>query len=196
MFFFVAYEETRKIIAMHAKAFIHKLLTPVIHNARVKALTEVILAVIATKELVLTKIGRAINSGIQERSGIQKINRLLGNKHLQSEQKIISEAIAALLIGNKKRPEIIVDWSKYPNSEDAILRAALSVEGRALTLYEERHPIKKMGNREVQKKFLNTLHEIIAADCKPIIVTDAGFHNTWFKEVIRLGWDYVGRVRG
>jgi len=182
--------------AMHAKGFLHKLLSPVIHKSRVKVLSEVVLAAIYSKELILTKLGRAIDANIQERSGIQKVNRLLGNKHLLKEQKIISEVIGELLIGNKKHPEIIIDWSKYPNSEDAILRAALAVEGRALTLYEERHPIKKMGNRKVQESFLKTLKEIIPMDCEPTIVTDAGFHNDWFKEVLKLGWNYVGRIRG
>lgn len=181
---------------MHAKGFLHKLLTPVIHKARVKALTEVVLSAIYTKELVLTKLGRAIDSGIQERSGIQKVNRLLGNSHLLNEQKIIYHVIGGLLIGNKKHPEIIVDWSKYPNSEDAILRAALAVEGRAITLYEERHPVKKMGNGKVHKNFLIVLKKILPANCEAIIVTDAGFHNDWFRDVLKSGWDYIGRIRG
>ena len=181
---------------MHAKGFLHKLLSPAIHLGRVKALTEVVLAAIYAKELVLTKLGRAIDSGIQERSGIQKVNRLLGNRHLLGEQAIIYQSIGTLLIGNKKHPEIIVDWSKYPNSEDAILRAALAVEGRALTLYEERHPVKKMGNRKIQKNFLIALKGILPANCEAMIVTDAGFHNDWFREVLKLGWDYIGRIRG
>ena len=30
----------------------------------------------------------------------------------------------------------------------------------------------------------------------PVIVTDAGFQNTWFTEVLKLKWNYVGRIRG
>lgn len=196
MVFFVAHEETRKINAMHVKGFLHKILTPVIHKARVKVLTEVTIAAVTIKKLTLTALGRAIDSPIQERSGIQKINRLLGNESLLNDYVPIANAVSNILIGNKKYPEIIVDWTKYPNSEDAVIRAALAVEGRALTLYEERHPIKKMGNKKVQKRFLKSLKQVIPADCRPIIVTDAGFHNDWFKEVLKLGWDYVGRIRG
>lgn len=181
---------------MHAKGFLHKILVPVIHKAQVKVLTEVTTAAIITKKLTLTALGRAIDSPIQERSGIQKVNRLLGNRSLLGEKVPISTAVSTTLIGNRKHAEIIVDWTKYPNSEDAVIRAALAVEGRALTLYEERHPIKKMGNRQIQKFFLKTLKEIIPATCKAIIVTDAGFHNDWFKEILELGWDYVGRIRG
>jgi hypothetical protein len=181
---------------MHVEGFLHKILAPVIHKARVKVVSEVVTAAITTKKLTLTALGRAIESPIQERSGIQKVNRLLGNRSLLIDYPYIAKAISNLLIGNKKHPEIIVDWTKYPNSEDAVIRAALAVEGRALTLYEERHSIKKMGNKRIQKNFLKSLKQVIPASCIPIIVTDAGFHNDWFKEVLKLGWDYVGRIRG
>ncbi|MDF3054254.1 MAG: transposase family protein [Gammaproteobacteria bacterium] len=181
---------------MHAIQFLHKLLSPVIHSSRVKALTEVVEAAALSKRLTLTSLGRAINKPIYERSGIQKVNRLLANEKLMDDYPNIAAAVSKLLIGHKRHPEIIVDWSKYPNSEDAILRSALSIEGRALTLYEERHPVKKTGNREVQKVFLKHLKRILPDTCKPIVVTDAGFHNDWFKEVLKLDWHYVGRVRG
>ena len=181
---------------MHAKGFLHKILTPVIHKAQIKVLTEVTTAAIITKKLTLTALGRAIDSPIQERSGIQKVNRLLGNQSLLNNNIRIAKAVSNTLIGNKKHPEIIVDWTKYPNSEDAVIRAALAVEGRALTLYEERHPIKKMGNRKVQESFLKTLKQVIPIGCRANIVTDAGFHNDWFKAVLKLSWDYVGRIRG
>jgi hypothetical protein len=30
---------------------------------------------------------------------------------------------------------------------------------------------------------------------KPIIVTDAGFKVPWFRQILKLGWDFVGRTR-
>src|SRR5205085_12326847 len=72
----------------------------------------------------------------------------------------------------------------------------LTVEGQAMTLHEERYSIKKMGNKKVQNNFLKQLKQIIPTDCRPVIVTDAGFHNDWFKEILKLGWNYVGRIRG
>ena len=181
---------------MHVKGFLHKLLDPVIHISRVKSLSEVVNAAIITKGLTLTALGRAIDLPIQERSGIQKVNRLLGNKNLLSDYDCIAKTVSQLLIGNTVHPEIIVDWTKYPNSEDAVIRAALAVEGRALTLYEERHPVKKMGNRKIHTGFLKKLSAIIPIESKPIMITDAGFHNDWFKEILKLGWHYIGRIRG
>ena len=39
---------------------------------------------------------------------------------------------------------------------------------------------------------LNTL----PLGCKPIVMTDAGFHAPWFKMVNAQGWEFVGRIRG
>jgi len=179
---------------MHVKGFLHKLIGSAIHKTRITALSEAVESAINTKILQLSALGRGIE-GIQERSGIQKINRLLGNKHLLAEKILIFKLVSRLLIGHKKCPEIIIDWTKYPRSEDAVLRAALAAEGRALTLYEERHPVKKMGNAAIQKNFLATLKKLFP-DTKAIIITDAGFHNNWFKEVLKQDWDYIGRIRG
>jgi hypothetical protein len=65
-----------------------------------------------------------------------------------------------------------------------------------MTLYEEVHPQSKSANRRVQNRFLKTLQQLLPEQCCPIIITDAGFKNPWFKAVQALGWDFVGRVGG
>ena len=92
---------------MHVEGFLHKLFATTIHKTRLSALITVVIAAINTKSLRLTTIGRGIVTGIQERSGIQKVNRLLRNKHLLKEYIHICIIIASLLIGNKKYPKII-----------------------------------------------------------------------------------------
>ena len=119
---------------------------------------------------------------------------MLSETH-KKERHIIQKVVTELMIGNKKQPLIIVDWSKYPNSKDGIMRAAICAAGRAITLYEERNDFKKMGNKKFQRNYLKNLKQILPLDCRPIIVTDAGFHNYWFKDVLKLGWDYIGRIR-
>jgi len=181
---------------MHAKIFLHKLLGFSIHKKRLQLLEDVITVVVKMKQLSLTALGRAFENRTQERSGIQKMNRMLGNVYFQEENKEIYRTIIEQVVGSKQTPEIIVDWSKLPNIEEYMLRASLSAEGRAITLYEEVHPKKKEGNRSVHSVFLENLKKLLRPDCKPIIVTDAGFKNPWFKKVLSLNWDYVGRVRG
>jgi hypothetical protein len=36
---------------------------------------------------------------------------------------------------------------------------------------------------------------MLPPDCRPVIITDAGFRTPWFKQVKALGWDWVGRIR-
>jgi len=53
-----------------------------------------------------------------------------------------------------------------------------------------------LGNRNVEKGFLDALKKRLPDSCRPIIVTDAGYRTPWFRAVEALGWDFVGRVGG
>lgn len=189
-------KDKRKKIIMHTETFLHKLLWNVTHKKRIITLALLTKATLLSKQLSVTKLGRAIDLPIQERSCIRRADRLIGNKKLHADRKIVHKEVVRLLVGTKTRPIILVDWSNIPNSTHNTLRAAIVTSGRALTLYEEVHPLKKLGNRAVHNNFLDTLKQLLEANCKPIIVTDAGFNNWWFKKVIELQWDYVGRIRG
>jgi len=160
-------------------------------------------AVITSKKLQLTQLGRSLSGKAKERSGIRLIDNLLANPFYQKQSITIYRSICVRVIGATSNPEIIVDWSSLPNShlktkggEHCVLRATLVATGRGITLYEEVHPKKKENNHKVHKHFLKNLHSILPEGCCPCILTDAGFKNPWFKAVSALGWDYVGRVRG
>jgi hypothetical protein len=179
---------------MHVETFIHKFLSSVIHKSRIKLLVCVLNAVFKTKQLTLTSLGRAIDLPIQERSGIRKLDRFLSNKFFQNKNICIYQRIIDVTIGTKTRPIIIVDWTKIPHSNSHALRAALATEGRAITIYEEEHLEKNENNSKVQRCFLRKLKKLLPKECTPIIVTDAGFRGPWFRDVLKLNWDYVGRV--
>jgi hypothetical protein len=173
------------------------MLSSVMHKKRLKTLTLCISAVLETKKLSLSEIGRAIKlPKIKERSAIRRSDRLLANKKLHDERDHIHQVVIERLLGTRTKIDIIVDWSSIPNTTHHTLRAAMVADGRALTLYEEVHPEKKLGNKRIQNKFLQKLKKLLPEKCKAVIITDAGFHNDWFKEVIRLDWDFLGRVRG
>lgn len=181
---------------MHVRPFLHKTLSPVMHLKRLDTLKEMVVSALRHKRLSVTSLGRGLEGDASERSNIRKSDRFIGNGKLTKERLSIYEVVSHLLVGEKKRPWIIVDWSHIPNTTHNLLRAALVTSGRALSLYEEVHPKKLEANAEVHKNFLNILKKILPVECKPIMISDAGFHNPWFREVLRCGWDYVGRVRG
>ena len=188
---------------MHVEVILHQLLSKSIHQTRLKGLIRVINAVIKSKKLNLSLLGRSFDKQSKERSGIRLIDRLLANPFYQDKSIDLYRPICSRVIGIKKHPNIIVDWSSLPNSqstteggEHCILRASYAAEGRGITLYEEVHSKKKEGNPKVHKFFLKNLQSILPEDCCPCILTDAGFKNPWFKMVSALGWNYVGRIRG
>lgn len=166
------------------------------HKARRVALAVNVMALLTGTRLTVTDLGRSIASGAKQKHRIKRADRLLSNKHLHKERVSIYTAMTQGLIGDKKRPVIIVDWSDMDDyKRHYLLRASLAVEGRSVTLYEEIHPLKTKEKPKTHLEFLRKLKVMLADDCRPIIVSDAGFRVPWFKQVASFGWDWVGRVR-
>jgi hypothetical protein len=157
-------------VIMHVKQFLHTLLSSVMHLKRLNTLILLVQAALKDRKLSVTLLGRSLNTVAIEKNNIKRSDRFLSNKKLYEEREAIYKEFARQLIGNKNRPWIIVDWSPVPNSKNHILRAALVMEGRALSVYEEVHPKSKENNPEVHKEFLSKLKNMLAKNCKPIII--------------------------
>lgn len=188
---------------MQVAKILHQLLDTTIHKTRIKSLLPIIQAIIVSKQLRLTQLGRSLDTSGKERSGIRRVDRLLANCYYQEKAIDMYKATTQTVVGNQGRPIILVDWTGLPNSQNTTdngeycaLRASLISEGRSITLYEEAHSKKKENNDEVHQVFLKKLKSILPQGCRPYVVTDAGFKNPWFRAVLALEWDYIGRVRG
>lgn len=184
---------------MHALKVLHNKLQqacPFIHQRRLATLVLAIHALLIGQRLSLTQLGRRLASKALVKHNIKRIDRLLGNPHLHQERNSLYQFMSKELLKGNLRPLIIVDWSELTTDRDFhLLRASLPVGGRALTIYEEVHPQKNIGSPKVHQRFLHILQNLLPDDCRPIVITDAGFRNPWFRMVIALGWDYVGRIR-
>ncbi|HHF7365939.1 TPA: IS4 family transposase [Legionella bozemanae] len=190
---------------MPVSVILNTLLQDSIHLGRINSLTPLIESIICTKKTRLTVVGRALSGklGTQERSCIRRVDRCLANTYYQNHSKDIYTSLSHWLLEHYPNPIIIIDWSCAPNSSQrfeqgsfCILRATLASIGRGITLYEELHEKQYENNPKIHHQFLEHLKKVIPSQCKPVIVTDAGFKNPWFKAVASLGWDYVGRIRG
>lgn len=183
---------------MHVVKLLHKQLqkTGSIHKKRLASLFDIVETAMQTQYVTLTGLGRRLSSTIKIKHKIKKVDRLLGNKHLQQERIEIYKQLSRRLIGKRKNPHIIVDWS--PLAEGSyyyLLRASLASKGRAITIYEECYPDSKNANAKVHEAFLETLKTILPIHCQPILITDAGFRNSWFNMVEKHHWHWIGRVR-
>ena len=167
-----------------------------VHRKRLQVLMAAVDALARGRRLTLTGLGRSLDSKAKVKHNIKRMDRLLGNEKLLTERSSLYKAMAELVMNGVQRPLIIVDWTELAwNQKFHLLRAAVPIGGRAITIYEEVHPVHVQASHRVHRRFLNKLAAIVGANCKPIVVTDAGFRGPWFRAVEEQGWDWVGRVR-
>jgi len=154
------------------------------------------LSALSGRRLTVTDLGRSIQSDTSHKHNIKRADRLLSNAHLHNEYLDIYGALSAQLVGPKTRPIVLIDWSDMDEyKQHFLLRAALALEGRSTTLYEEVHTVDTKEKSSTHKHFLAQLKQILPAGCQPILITDAGFRTPWFKQVEAMSWDWIGRVR-
>lgn len=184
---------------MHIRELLHKTFQdklPQVHQMRLKSLVTACEASLNGNTLCLTNLGRSINNTNTESSNIQKVDRLLGNGHLQAERDSFYQIMVSHLIEEGTQPLIFIDWTCInPVTNLYALRASLSMPGRSIVVYEKCYPKKKENNHATHKIFLDKLKSLLPRTVKPIIVTDAGFRGIWFAYILKLGWDFVGRLR-
>jgi hypothetical protein len=194
----VTRQKGSRAATMHATDILQKCFVDVftrMHAARVRVLAGAVMALVSGRRLVLMDLARAWPGAERVRAPLKKLDRLLSNQHLQGERVWLYEQIARWCV-RCPEPLIVVDWSTLKSDESYhLLRAALATKGRTLTLYEEVHPQKRAQSPKVHRAFLKQLHQRLPAQCRPILLTDAGFRCPWFTEVEALGWRWVGRVR-
>ena len=166
-----------------------------IHKARQSTLLFCVKNLLDGYSATVTSIGRGIAGEAYEKHRIKRADRFLSNRYLQNEIPGMYTVISKLFC-TSKRPVIAVDWSDMDDHKTHFLiRASMLLEGRPVTLYQEVHTEGTKEKVKTHRQFLKTLHAMLDDDCKPIIVTDAGFKSPWFRPVLELGWDIVGRVR-
>lgn len=148
------------------------------------------------KQLSISTLGRALDRPAKVKHTIKCMDRLFGNKTLHAKNILFYEAMTRILLKNNLRPVILVDWSGLtPCGAFHFLSASLAVNGRAFPLYDQAYPLKEHMNDKTHTEFLITLKKMLPEGCVPIIVTDAGFRNPWFKAVLKMKWHFIGRVR-
>jgi hypothetical protein len=154
---------------MHAQPIIQDLLDtecPSIHAKRRTCVAT--MADAASKgSLSLMGMSRVLRNDIAIRHRIKRCDRLLGNRKLACDRVLIYAAMARRLLHGLAQPFIIIDWSDLrADRSQQLVRAALIVQGRALTLYEEVHPIDKATSFKVHRAFLQHFKAIMPAHCR------------------------------
>src|SRR4051812_16366487 len=169
----------------------------IVHAKRLAAVCRVVEGVVCAGRLSPPSVGRSLRrrGRPKAKSGIKSVDRLLANAHLTLERRHYFRAIAACLLRDCERPVIVVDWTQVMGTHQALV-AAVPIDGRALPVYLEVHPQKRLSNAAVEERFLGRLRDVLPPLCRPVVVSDAGYKGPFFEAVRALGWDFLGRIRG
>lgn len=170
---------------------------PFMHAARWCALRDVVVSSVNGHALGLVALAVGTSRTISVRHRVKCVDRLLGNTHLKAHRFDLYTALAQQWLSGLPQLLIVVDWSSLTaDMQWHWLRASVVCDGRSITLYEEVHPRKYLGNLAVHTRFIKRLARMLPESTHPpIVMTDAGFRNTWFRLIAAQGWQWVGRVR-
>ena len=186
---------------MHVRQVLSRWLeqrTVVGHAMRATALVRVVQALVVGGKAALTQLGRNRAGTAHVKHHIKAVDRLLGNAHLHRECSEIYRAIAKTLFAGTSTPVLTVDWSDFEcggSRKWAMIQAAVPIGGRAVVVYSRVFPFKRYNSPSAHREFLHGLKLVLPEDCRPILITDAGFRGPWFRAVEALGWNWVGRIR-
>jgi hypothetical protein len=170
---------------------------PEIHAKRLDSLMLATESLLNGNQLSLTELGRNITGPVAAKHNIKRIDRLLGNGGLHQQRESLYQWHARLLCAANPMPIVLVDWADVREQLRLMtLRASVSVKGRSVILYERTFTFAQYNSPATHQSFLNELARVLPANTCPLIVTDAGYRNTWFRQVEALGWFWLGRVRG
>lgn len=147
--------------------------------------------------LSLSQLARSVQSATSMRHRVKRIDRLLGNTSLHITRSEIYREVASRWLTDLDNVLVVIDWSDATTDQRwHLLRASIAVKGRSVTLYEEIHAQRLYGNQAVHRRFLDCLAKLLPDGCTPTLITDAGFHSTWFDLVTEHHWPWIGRIRG
>lgn len=184
---------------MHLRKLLHKTFLKTsskLDKRNHKTIIEAAITLSDCRHLSIAGIGRSLLSKAKVKHCIKRIDRLFGNHQVQSVTTFYYQEMAFILLHGIQQPVISIDWSGLtPCGEFHLLRASCPVGGRAITLFEQSFTEREYMKQNVHKRFLAKLKDILPKNCRPIIVTDAGFRCPWFKLIRSFGWHFVGRVR-
>lgn len=187
---------------MHAQGIVRRFIEThliLVHGSRRQVLAAAVYALMQGQFLSLSRLARGVMGGAGLKAALKRIDRFVGHRRIEQEAKVIGATLVARLAAHSAALVIAVDWSAVgPGGKFVELRASVTRlgMGRGLTVYQKVYPEAKLGNPRAERQLLDTLHRWIDGRTEVIVVTDAGFRRPWFTHVEKLGWGWIGRVRG
>ena len=155
---------------MHASTILRRCLSSVLepmHATRCRVLLMAVEALVAGRRLTLTGLARSWPGAVWMHAPLKALDRLLSNRHVLGAVMPLHRAMLPWLI-RQSQPWVIVDWSDLKqDGRWCLLRAAVPVSGRTLTLYEKIYPVKQLNSPQAQRAFLRELQRLLPIGITP-----------------------------
>lgn len=183
----------------HSREFIQAVFESELHAKRVLSLANGVAGVLSAAILSLHAIGQAYArlAGIEPRSGVKQVDRLVSNEGIQLAQ--VLRLWVAFVVGASQRVVIALDWTDFDNDDHTTLAAYMVTHhGRALPLAWKTVRKSELKDRRtgIELDFVSQLHEWLPSDVDVILLADRGFGYVELYEMLKLlGWDYVIRFK-
>jgi hypothetical protein len=165
-----------------------------LHSKRLDALWRLVSGLLRGQQLWLSELGRNLPGTCSVKHRIKAVDRFLGSVAMQWAIPRVYRSLADFLLRGTRCPVVLVDWTAA-ESGFYVLSAKVAFAGRALSILSRTYPERRKANPDVEREFLDELKEILPRQCRPVLVTDAGFLFKWIDSLRAMGWDYVARIR-
>ena len=163
---------------MHATKIVHRWFSgrfAFLHAQRRSALERVVCALLKGGKLWLSSLGRWRTEGTCAKHAIKAVDRLLGNRVVRQQRKLLYGAIAERFVPDEG-PIVLVDVTELRPGVCA-LTASLAADTRSVPLYAMVRRKITISKRRTQRAFLRALKEILPDGAVATVVTDAGFQS-------------------
>lgn len=144
--------------------------------------------------LSVAEIGKKLTSKTTVKHKIKAAQYFVNNRKLEQGIPIIYRGLAHVFWSSAKTLTLLADWTGACSEGYFALEVSVVGHGRSIPLYHEIHPLSEQEKPEIHQQFLARLKTIIPPHLCVTIITDAGFHRSWFEQIIALGWDFIGRI--
>ena len=186
----------------HTRAVVESILGSGMHLARVRSIANGVAGVLNASKISIAAVGRAYAglAGVQRKSGVKQVDRLLSNQGVKLEQ--VLPRWVQFVAGDVSELLIAVDWTDFAHDDHTTLYAALIPRGgrggRATPLLWQtvRKSELKRQRTQLELAFVERLHASIPDGVRVEIVADRGFgYQQLYALLSSLGWDYTIRFR-
>lgn len=184
---------------MRVAEYCHKILEIALpkemHNKTAEQITRVIESMIKNEgKLSVTSIGESLIGQTDRKHKIKAADRYVGNSKILKHKNSIFKNLANFYFKEAEELFVNVDWSGACLEDHHILQASVVCDGRSIPIYYEVYTEDDYEKHSTHIEFLKNLEEVLSDFENVIIITDAGFHRNWFLEILKNGWDCVGRI--